>query len=277
MPYKNPEDRRAYVRKRYREDFEYKDKHSKRSAIYYQNNKERYAVAGRKRNRAIKIEAIQKYGGRCFCCGESIIEFLAIDHIEGNGNEQRRKIKLDGGVSFYHWLKRNGWPEGFQAACHNCNMGRHLNGGICPHQTKENQMSDYGKVHTKQLPGKLPTSAKPSPRADQMPGKSHETAIGIAEGLPIGSVHPAHTKKQVHQAKLNPAPHKASHAQRARVLAGNANTMGEAPAVTNQETGHGPLQSNLQDKKVRNKAFGYILRSEQGNANPTAMPDDSEV
>jgi hypothetical protein len=138
-------------------------------------------------------------------------------------------------------------------------------------------MSDYGKIHTKQLPGKMPNSAKPTPGTDKMGGKSHDEAIALGEGLPLGSVHKAHTKMSVKQAKLNSAPHKASHAQRARVLAGNANTMGEAPAVTNQETGHGPLQSNLQDKKVRNKAFGYNLRSEQGNANPTAMPDDSEV
>ena len=138
-------------------------------------------------------------------------------------------------------------------------------------------MSDYSKNHTTQRPGKAPVSAKPTPGTDKMGGKSHEEAISLGEGLPLGSVHKAHTKGQVKQAKLNPAPHKASHAQRARVLAGNANTMGEAPAVTNQETGHGPLMSNLQNGKPYKKARMYNVRSENGGANPTAMPDDSEV
>ena len=106
----------------------------------------------------------------------------------------------------------------------------------------------------------------------QQPGKSHETSIGIAEGLPIGGVHPAHTKEQVKQAKHNPAPHKAAHAQRDRVLSGNGNTTGEG-SVTNQKTGHGPLQSALQNKTVRNKAHAYNERSEAGNANPSAFPE----
>lgn len=106
----------------------------------------------------------------------------------------------------------------------------------------------------------------------QMPGKSHETDIGHSEGLAIGSVHPAHTKMDVRQAKMNAAPHKASHAQRERVLSGKSNTMGEG-SVTNQQTGHGPLQSSLQNKMVQKKAHGFNERSQAGNANPTAMPD----
>ena len=68
----------------------------------------------------------------------------------------------------------------------------------------------------------------------QQPGKSHDAAISLGEGLAIGSVHSAHTKGSVHQAKLNSAPHKASHAQRSRVLAGNADPTGMTPAVGNQ-------------------------------------------
>ena len=111
----------------------------------------------------------------------------------------------------------------------------------------------------------------------QQPGKSHEDAIALGEGLSIGSVHSAHTKGQVHQAKHNPAPFKASHAQRNRALAGNADPEGCGVDVANQETGHGPLQSALQNKTVRNKAHAYNERSIAGHANPSAMPDDSEV
>jgi hypothetical protein len=138
-------------------------------------------------------------------------------------------------------------------------------------------MSDYSKEHTKQASGKKSYSVKATPGANKQSGKSHEASIALGEGLAIGSVHSAHTKGPVHQAKLNSAPHKASHAQRSRVLSGNADPTGMTPAVGNQETGHGPLQSSLQNTKVRNKAFGYNERSIAGNANPSAMPDDSEV
>ena len=140
-------------------------------------------------------------------------------------------------------------------------------------------MSDYNKMHTKQMPGKSRggNNAMPSPGTDKMSGKNHETDIAHSEGLAIGSVHPAHTKESVHQAKHNSAPHKASHAQRNRAIAGNADPTGMSPMVGNQETGHGPLQSSLQNTKVQKKAHGYNERSIAGNANPSAMPDDSEV
>lgn len=106
----------------------------------------------------------------------------------------------------------------------------------------------------------------------QMPGKSHEIAIGHAEGLAIGSVHPAHTKESVRQAKMNSAPHKAAHAQRDRVLSGKGNKTGE-DSVTNQQTGHGPLQSSLANNSVQKKAHGFNERSQNGGADPMAMPD----
>ena len=36
---------------------------------------------------------------RCACCGESAYEFLAIDHMNGNGQEHRREIGSKGGTS----------------------------------------------------------------------------------------------------------------------------------------------------------------------------------
>lgn len=38
-----------------------------------------------------------------------------------------------GGDRFYGYLKKLGFPPGYQVACHNCNMDRHINGGSCPH------------------------------------------------------------------------------------------------------------------------------------------------
>lgn len=91
------------------------------------------------RDRNTKIRAEEKksvldhYGGKCECCGENEPLFLAIDHMEGNGNNHRKAINK-WGSGFFKWLIVNDFPEGFQVLCHNCNMGKHLNGGKCPHK-----------------------------------------------------------------------------------------------------------------------------------------------
>ena len=78
---------------------------------------------------------IQNYGGLCACCPEVNLRFLTIDHINGGGNEHRKSLGINGGGhSFYRWLIRNEFPDGFQVMCWNCNIGRFQNGGICPHK-----------------------------------------------------------------------------------------------------------------------------------------------
>lgn len=81
-----------------------------------------------------RLEALQAYGDaapRCACCDEGTLLFLSLDHIDGGGRQQRQET---GGGGFYTWLRRHGYPAGFQVLCHNCNLGRQLNGGTCPHQ-----------------------------------------------------------------------------------------------------------------------------------------------
>ena len=76
-----------------------------------------------------KCLVMDKYGGKCSCCGENRSEFLSIDHINGNGNQHRKQIV----GKIYPWLKRNKFPPGFQVLCHNCNMSKEWN-SICPHK-----------------------------------------------------------------------------------------------------------------------------------------------
>jgi len=83
----------------------------------------------------IKAKAFAHYGTKCSCCGEGEPMFLAIDHINGNGNDHRKKIKKYGSA-FYKWLVDQNFPEGFQVLCHNCNKGRWDNGGTCPHKVR---------------------------------------------------------------------------------------------------------------------------------------------
>ncbi len=84
-------------------------------------------------NRRLVLEAYSGSSPACVCCQEMQILFLSLDHLEGGGRQQRAKL---GGGGFYTWLRRNNYPPGFQVLCHNCNLGRQLNGGLCPHKAK---------------------------------------------------------------------------------------------------------------------------------------------
>jgi cytochrome c553 len=82
-----------------------------------------------------KLAALIQYGGdppTCKCCGESIVAFLTIDHKDGGGNAHRRSLNGLGGRNFYVWLRKQGWPKGYQVLCFNCNVGTGLH-GECPH------------------------------------------------------------------------------------------------------------------------------------------------
>ena len=85
-----------------------------------------------------KEEVFAAYGGwKCACCGETQKLFLSIDHIENNGAEERRSgLYSGGGTGFYLWLRKQNFPPGYQVLCMNCQVGKHKNGGVCPHQQK---------------------------------------------------------------------------------------------------------------------------------------------
>lgn len=99
---------------------------------YYAKNRLRELETARNRNAALKAAAYVAYGGyRCACCGEEERAFLSIDHVGNDGNVHRKAIGR--GTSIYLWLKKNGFPPGFQVLCMNCNFGKRMNGGVCPH------------------------------------------------------------------------------------------------------------------------------------------------
>jgi hypothetical protein len=74
------------------------------------------------------------YGGECACCGEDEPMFLTIDHVNGNGAEERRVYKGGHTSAFLRMIIDEGFPDRYQLLCWNCNCGRHRNGGVCPHQ-----------------------------------------------------------------------------------------------------------------------------------------------
>ena len=90
-------------------------------------------LARRAQSKARRLEVLAFYSDgniQCACCGEATAAFLALDHINGGGRQQMDTM---GGGNYWAWLYRER-PDGFQVLCHNCNMGRQLNGGICPHK-----------------------------------------------------------------------------------------------------------------------------------------------
>lgn len=87
---------------------------------WYAKNREQRNQQMRAYRLKLKQEMVSAYGSVCACCGESRVEFLSIDHING------------GGSKFHGWLRRQGYPKDqFRILCYNCNMALgHL--GYCP-------------------------------------------------------------------------------------------------------------------------------------------------
>ena len=141
MPYKNNDVRLEHVK-------QYNKEHRKERNAYNKEymqglsleKKREYARKHKEQRRNIlnehKIEVFNHYGGLfCACCGESHIEFLTLDHINGGGNEHRKTI---GGKSIYEWCRQNNFPEGFQVLCMNCNFSKRFN-KICPHEKERRE------------------------------------------------------------------------------------------------------------------------------------------
>lgn len=116
-----------------------------RAKEWRENNRERYleivkGVNERKRDRE-RSGVLDAYGRACTCCGESEEAFLVIDHIDGGGNEHRRSMgstpsKRRSGSRTYEWLRKRGYPPGYQTLCANCNMAKERPGG-CPHRREK--------------------------------------------------------------------------------------------------------------------------------------------
>jgi len=101
--------------------------------VWYGNNTKiaaAYKIVSKDR---LRDQTFKAYGGHCVCCGETNYAFLTIDHIKGGGRKQRNELKRSG-VMFYAWLRRQGFPAGYQTLCFNCNSAKHRY-GICPHQS----------------------------------------------------------------------------------------------------------------------------------------------
>lgn len=135
MGYKNIEDRRAYHRAYYKTHGSEAQENAKlRQAAHRKRNKRKGGVSTEVLYaRRLKDAVFGAYGGYvCACCGETEKMFMSLDHINNDG-AVHRKAGLRG-KQLHAWIIRNNFPPVFQVLCFNCNCGRAVNNGICPHK-----------------------------------------------------------------------------------------------------------------------------------------------
>jgi hypothetical protein len=134
---------------------EYKRDRNEYMKEWRKNNHKQFLAVQRSNYGKVRVEVLQHYSGKempdCRCCGESELDFLQIDHTKGDGAAHRREIGMAqgnegqvakqnqkvniGGNGLPYWLKKNGWPEGFQVLCANCNYSKRI-GRYCVHELK---------------------------------------------------------------------------------------------------------------------------------------------
>lgn len=81
------------------------------------------------RYKLLRKFVIDSYGGKCNCCGENKVEFLAVDHINGGGNMDRKENSIE--QILKRIIKLN-FPTSYRVLCHNCNLSLGFY-GYCPH------------------------------------------------------------------------------------------------------------------------------------------------
>ena len=141
MSYKDLEQRKENYKNwvsTHREQYnDYQKIYQRRPEIknYHENWRKLHSKEIREQRIKLKLEIFVHYGGnppQCACCGERHIEFLTIDHINNDGAKHRKET--GNGDRFYRWLVKNNFPDGLQVLCWNCNCGKRINSGICPHK-----------------------------------------------------------------------------------------------------------------------------------------------
>lgn len=126
--YRDPVKARAKARKYY-----YYPRNIARTRQRYIDNRDEHLERERLWRIRTKQEVIEGYGGRCVCCGETNHNFMTLDHVNSDGSKHRKEIGGGGTNRTWRWALKNRFPSNLQLLCFNCNCGRHLNGGICPH------------------------------------------------------------------------------------------------------------------------------------------------
>lgn len=117
----------------------HKDKwseYSKKSYPKYKDNKREYQ---RELTSRYKHRFLEMYGNACSCCGETIFDFLTIEHKQG-----QQKITRRTGLVAYRDAVQEYRPDLYEVLCWNCNCAKGKL-GYCPHHPPE-ELVPY-KIH----------------------------------------------------------------------------------------------------------------------------------
>lgn len=96
---------------------------------------ERFLARGTAHKKQIKAAFIAKYGGACRCCGETESEFLALDHVNNDGAEERKLFFNE--TIIRRLVRAEKIDLNYQILCMNCNFSKGRF-GYCPHKIKAN-------------------------------------------------------------------------------------------------------------------------------------------
>lgn len=80
----------------------------------------------RSKRRQQKLAVLKYYSKSevptCQSCGFKDVRALTIDHINNNGAEHRKMLGSRASDKMHRWLIAEGFPEGFQVLCSNCQL-----------------------------------------------------------------------------------------------------------------------------------------------------------
>jgi hypothetical protein len=91
-------------------------------------------VYGRQGLQKVRLQVLTHYSQgtpACACCGETVVEFLSLDHLFGSSQADYR---LYGNSDrLFRNIRRQGFPPVFRVLCHNCNQCHRIY-GYCVHR-----------------------------------------------------------------------------------------------------------------------------------------------
>ena len=89
----------------------YRNRHPEKSRISNRKcwirNGKKYKETARNKNRLERQNIINRYGGKCECCGINDYRFLCLDHKNNDGYNHRKSIRAGWGL--HRWIKTNNY------------------------------------------------------------------------------------------------------------------------------------------------------------------------
>ena len=91
--------------------------------------RERCSKKSAAQRRIVRLEVIERYGGRCVCCGNSNPKYLELDHKNDDGNVEREALPSSiRGARYFKMVLSQPKREDLQILCANCHGAKRYGG-----------------------------------------------------------------------------------------------------------------------------------------------------